>query len=188
MGGARAGGSCQRPQCWRMLRMTTAARCPHINRTPFRHSGRFPCRLLAKTPSISPSPGSFSHCSNRCVRRAFLAGDDAATGQDFCHRKGRMAGWLDEKTPGRAGGDLQHRNRRVRRHGQRGAIAAHLRPILQRLDIDVNRRVHTMRGPSRPWGSVRGGPAARAAEAVRRGVRWVVSVLELYAGASRSTA
>ena len=57
---------------------------------------------------------------------------------------------------------------------KRGSISAHLAPILARLDLDFNTWLTTMRSPSRFLGGAIGSAAARAAEAVRRGVKWVV--------------
>ena len=37
---------------------------------------------------ICPSATPYYHCVCRCVRQAFLCGEDAATGKDYSHRKG----------------------------------------------------------------------------------------------------
>lgn len=37
---------------------------------------------------ICPSATSYYHCICRCVRRAYLCGEDALTGKDYSHRKG----------------------------------------------------------------------------------------------------
>ena len=36
------------------------------------------------------------HCINRCVRRAYLCGDDPVTGKSFNHRKGWMRDRLEQ--------------------------------------------------------------------------------------------
>ena len=41
----------------------------------------------AREQQISLSDTPYYHCINRCVRRAFLCGEDAVTGQNYDHRK-----------------------------------------------------------------------------------------------------
>ena len=43
---------------------------------------------LPRSQLICPSSTPNYHCIGRCVRRAFLCGEDALTGKDYSHRKG----------------------------------------------------------------------------------------------------
>lgn len=47
---------------------------------------------LARHDVIDPAQVQVLHCIQRCVRRAFLCGDDAFSGQSFEHRR---AGYAD---------------------------------------------------------------------------------------------
>jgi len=71
---------------------------------------------------------------------------------------------------------------RAIRPGKRGAIPASLAPILARLDLQVEEWIATMLGWRQMRGSAVGGAAARAAEAARRGTRWVKNHCPLFAG------
>ena len=63
---------------------------------------------------------------------------------------------------------------RIVRGDKRGAIPAHLRPILERLDIDCEAWLAIMRSAGNLLGAAIGNAAARAAEAIRRGAKWIV--------------
>ncbi|MGL4206964.1 MAG: transposase [Aeromonadaceae bacterium] len=43
---------------------------------------------LPRSQLICPASTSYYHCIGRCVRRAFLCGEDVVTGKDYSHRKG----------------------------------------------------------------------------------------------------
>ena len=43
---------------------------------------------LARSQLICPASTPYYHCIGRCVRRAFLCGEDTLTGKNYSHRKG----------------------------------------------------------------------------------------------------
>jgi len=70
---------------------------------------------------------------------------------------------------------------RIIRGDKRGHIPPELAPILARLDIELKAWLRCMLGWRQFLGSVVGGLAARAAEAGRRGLRWVQNRCGLFA-------
>lgn len=51
------------------------------------------CMTQARSQLAPPGTPGFFHCVQRCVRRAFLCGQDAYTGQSFDHRKD----WVEQR-------------------------------------------------------------------------------------------
>ena len=64
--------------------------------------------------------------------------------------------------------------------GKRGAIPAHLRPILERLDLDHDNWAYAMGQTARMLGTAIGSAAARTREAARRGVDRIVDKAKFY--------
>ena len=48
---------------------------------------------ISRSQQIDLSVTPYYHCINRCVRRAFLCGEDKHTGQSYEHRRG----WIADK-------------------------------------------------------------------------------------------
>jgi REP element-mobilizing transposase RayT len=69
---------------------------------------------------------------------------------------------------------------RVIRPDKRGAIPGHLQPILVRLDIDESAWSRELARTGGMFGTAVGSAAARAAEAIRRGTKWIATVLDIY--------
>nr|MDA3960553.1 hypothetical protein [Planctomycetota bacterium] len=69
---------------------------------------------------------------------------------------------------------------RIIRHDKRGAIPAILAPILDRLDLDLDRWLDAVTSAGRFLGSAIGSAAARALEAARRGVAWIVDKARIH--------
>ena len=68
--------------------------------------------------------------------------------------------------------------------GKRGAIPTHLRPILERLDIEVDAWLGTMCRSGRLLGTAIGSVWSRAREATRRGVKRIVDKAGFYRSAT----
>ena len=48
---------------------------------------------ISRSKQIDLSVTPYYHCVNRCVRRAFLCGEDKLSGQSYEHRRG----WIADK-------------------------------------------------------------------------------------------
>ena len=81
---------------------------------------------------VDPAQSGVFHCVSRCVRRAFLCGSDAYSGQDYEHRRAWIRDRLHELTELFA---IEVHSYAVM--SKRGHISGELRPLLERLDLDV---------------------------------------------------
>ena len=50
---------------------------------------------LARRDVVDPAQVQIMHCTQRCVRRAFLCGNDPYTGKSFEHRRGWIRSRLE---------------------------------------------------------------------------------------------
>lgn len=102
-----------------------------------------PRRLL-----VDPAKTGVFHCVSRCVRRAFLCGRDPYSGQDYEHRRAWIRDRLQELTGLFAMEvhayavmsnhlELLDWTGRQIRADKRGHLSPDLRPVLERLDLDV---------------------------------------------------
>jgi REP element-mobilizing transposase RayT len=69
---------------------------------------------------------------------------------------------------------------RIVRAGKRGAIPAPLRPILERLQLDVDAWIDAVMSGGRFRGSAVGSAMARTQEAIARGARWLVDKTRIH--------
>ena len=130
---------------------------------------------LARGETINPAKTQVLHCIQRCVRRAFLCGEDAVTGQSFEHRQG----WIRNRLEFLAtifGIDylqLLDWTGRAIRTDKRGSIPAHLAPLLTRIGVNSEHWYEVVTRFGKLFKRAAGSAENLAAEAQRRGVRWL---------------
>ena len=107
------------------------------------------------------------HTVQRCVRRAFLCGEDAVSGKSYDHRKQ----WIRERLEFYL--DLLDWTGRNLASGKRGAIPDHLEPILKRIGIVSSGWCDLIQQFGRLFKRAVGSPQALANEAKARGQKYL---------------
>jgi len=143
-------------------------------------------KVMARSPRrdlVDATEVGVYHCVQRAVRRAWLCGQDPVTGKNFDHRNV----WIQERLAFLAGQfsiDIcamaimsNHIHLIVRNQpNKRGQIPAELLPILQRLRLSSETWVETVLNFGRWFRLAAGRVDSLAAEAARRGRRWLQGV------------
>ena len=62
----------------------------------------------------------------------------------------------------------------------KGAVPAHMKPILERLDLDAEKWVEAMRTTRSLFGSAIGSAQSLMREAIRRGCVWIIGAMDVY--------
>lgn len=70
-----------------LLRSQFTAFCNNPTRSVFHHEAATDPVTRARYQQVSIQDTPYYHCISRCVRRAYLCGDDPVTGRNFDHRK-----------------------------------------------------------------------------------------------------
>ena len=121
----------------------------------------------ARGKSMDPAKVQVFHTVQRCVRRAFLCGEDAVSGKSYDHRKQ----WIRERLEFYL--DLLDWTGRNLASGKRGAIPDHLEPILKRIGIVSSGWCDLIQQFGRLFKRAVGSPQALANEAKARGQKYL---------------
>ena len=121
----------------------------------------------ARGKSMAPAKVQVFHTVQRCVRRAFLCGEDAVSGKSYDHRKQ----WIRERLELYL--DLLDWTGRNLASGKRGAIPDHLEPILKRIGIVSSGWCDLIQQFGRLFKRAVGSPQSLANEAKARGQKYL---------------
>ena len=108
------------------------------------------------------------HCIARCVRRAFLCGDDPVSGKNHDHRKG----WIRDRLRALASVFAIEVCGYSVMSNRRGVIPRNLAPILDRLAINSDGWIETVRNFGRWFKRAVGRVDSLTSAALRTGRRW----------------
>jgi hypothetical protein len=121
---------------------------------------------------LDPAEIGVYHCINRCVRRAYLCGQDPVSGKNFEHRRQ----WIQDRMQFLAMSFAEYLQLldwtgRQLRQDKRGAIPAELAPILERLQVSDEGWMQLMGRFSRLFRRAAGRPQSLQREREERGCR-----------------